>query len=89
MSAPSKMANNSFLGIDHISVCRGTTLFLASMNDIQFSFTKYATSLYACAEASQETCNATSEAVDRLVHHLGIFSLLRPAIDLRKISTFP
>ena len=54
MHAPFKMAINSFLGIDPVSACRGTILLLASMNDKQFQFTKFATALYDWAEASQQ-----------------------------------
>ena len=65
--APFSMAINYFLGIDYVSAYRGTTQLFASMNDVQFSFTNYAAAPYACAEASQKTCNVTSEAVDRPV----------------------
>ena len=43
MCAPSRMAINSFWGMDHASACRGTTQLLAIINEVLLSFTMYAT----------------------------------------------
>ena len=75
--------------MDQVSACRGTTLLLASMNDIQLSFTKYATAPYVCAEAPQNPRKVTFKAVV-IQYTTWVFPVYAGlAIDSQNISTFP